>query len=422
MIKHFFNTPLVSGGRFHFTLLWAAMQFYLQAMRQVVLALILVAGCLPAAVAQDTYYSIFSYTHFIPQVTINDRAASLQSGVYPEYYRTHSVRSDMRWVTRHDSTLTAFWLEKGDTILHLLTELSGIEWYEEEFDIYLVRYFPALGSGDPLIIPMGGMKSGSLIEAAPSGKHQALNLIFQLSRRMLAQTVQPEDAIRLGIADHPLMRPGPYRRDNLALLLAIAVSQNIIGLDSTRESYRSAFWVEHTPGRKLFELYFLNKWVLTPDQTLADWIAAEPYGSRLVVATRPPRPTRRTTAASTRVYIEGLPLQGELGFSVKVNEANYLEIDTIDVYRLAYACGLRAGDRIHSVDNQRVRTHRRLVERILEGLENEGATVRILRDDSFETIIVRHMDLAIPDEELYPDDFLDYDSVSTDSNSLESEY
>ncbi len=358
--------------------------------------------------AQDAYYSIFNFSHFIPKVGINDRSVTLQESLYPKYYAHHSASRDMRWVQRNDSLLRAFWEEKGDTVLHILTELSGIEWYEGEFDIYLVRFYPTLGSPDPLILPLGGMKNGELIEAAPSDGNLIFNLVYQLAHRMLAQTVQPEDSVYLRIADHPLMRPSSLRRDNLALLLTLSVCQNIMGIDSTEEIYQSAFWVAHTPGRKIFEEYFRNKWVLTLDHTLADWIAEEPYGSPLVVATRPPRPPKKTLHDNAHLFLEGLPLKGRLGFSVKRDESNYLVVDTIDIYRLAYACGLRVGDKIRTVDDYRVRNHRQLVEKILERLkEGEAATLQIVRDKAVETIVIQPMEL--PDTLYYtPSDSTDF--------------
>jgi hypothetical protein len=375
-------------------------------------AFLLVAS---TAVTQDTYYSIFSYQYSIPRVSVNNRSVSLQASLYPEFYQSHSAAHDMRWVAENDSQLVARWNTQGDTILHILTELSGIEWVEQDFDIYLVRYFPTLGADDPLVLPIGGVKRGDLIEAAPSGGSALLNLIFQLSRRMLSQTVQPEDSVFTWTAEHPLMRPGPYRRDNLAMLLAAATCQNIIGLDSTRDVYTSAFWQQHLPGRQIFEDYLLNKWILTPDRTLADWIAAEPHGSALVAATRPPRMQERPEGAGRKLHIDGLPLEGQLGLSVRIDEANYLVVDTIDVYRLAYACGLRIGDRIRSVNGYRVRTHRQLVERILEMLNDGGATLRILRDEGIESVVLRPIDLYHQEIELYPLDSLYIDTLPPDS-------
>ncbi len=414
------------SGKPHFTLLSRKPPSYLLSMKKLGLFLIAAVCCLSAVVAQEAYYSIFSYTHFIPKVSINDRSVSLQAALYPKFYETRSAARDIRWVARNDSQFVAFWLEKGDTVLHILTELAGIPWYEAEFDIYLVRYFPTIGSADPLIIPSGGLKTGSLIEAAPSGNRLVLNLIFQLSKRMLAQAVQPEDPIFLRIADHPLMRPGPYRCDNLAMLLAIATCQNIIGLDSTYDAYHSAFWVEHTPGRRIFEEYFLNKWILTPDHTLADWISKEPYGSRLVSITRPPRMPKRPAGSRDRVFIEGLPLKGQLGLSVRIDETNYLVVDTIDVYRLAYACGLRVGDRIRTVDGYRVKTHRQLVERILDNLEDGGVVLQVLRDDQIETVLIQPMflpdmydSLYIEEEYFLPDDSFQVIPDTTYDESLE---
>ncbi|MCK4858004.1 MAG: hypothetical protein KAT58_08555, partial [candidate division Zixibacteria bacterium] len=95
-------------------------------MKKLGLFLIAAVCCLSVVVAQEAYYSIFSYTHFIPKVSINDRSVSLQAGLYPKYYETRSAARDIRWVARNDSQFVAFWSEKGDTILHILTELAGI--------------------------------------------------------------------------------------------------------------------------------------------------------------------------------------------------------------------------------------------------------------------------------------------------------
>jgi hypothetical protein len=392
-------------------------------MKKVVLLLIASVFCTSIVKSQETYPFIFTFTHFIPEVGISDRSVSLQASLYPEFYRTRSSVSDMQWVAEKDSQIVTFWSEKGDTILHVLTELSGIEWSEKEFDAYLIRYYPSIGSAEPLIIPIGGIKTNSLIEAAPSGNTLILNLIFQLSKRMLAQTVQSTDSTTLKIADHPLMRSGPYRRDNLAMLLALASCNNIIGLDSTIDAYHSAFWVAHFPGRQILEEHFLNKWVLTPDHTLADWIAQEPYWSHLVALTSPPRVRQKPAGQGQRSFIEGLPIKGQLGFSIKLDNANYLVVDTIDVYRLAYACGLRVGDRIHAVDGYRVRTHRELVERILDKLEQGGSTLEILRNNDRESVIVRPMALPEPDDSLYFEEkyFLHDDTLPVRLDSVSNE-
>ncbi len=351
------------------------------------LVILILAG---SVVGQDTYYSIFSYSNYIPEVRINDHAVSLQENLYPQWYTSHSVTSDMRWVAQHDSALTAFWQQQGDTVLHILTEFSGIDWHETAFDIYLVRYFPTIGSSDPLIIPVGGLHGGGLIEAAPEGSRQILNLVFQLAKRMLAQAFQPEDGVYHPIMAHRLMNPGPYRRDNLAMLLAINTCQNIIGIDSTYAAYESAFWKERFPGRQIFEKYFLNGWLLSPDQTLAEWVSEEPENSQMVMATRPPRPVRPNTNDGPRPYIEDLPLKGQLGFTVRGNGSGNLVVEKVDVYRLGYACGLRVDDVIRRVDGRMVRNHKTLVEITLEGLEKRGGvTYEIIRDGYTEQIVIQ---------------------------------
>ncbi len=373
--------------------------------------------------AQDTYYSFFSYNGFTPKVGVNDRSTALQSSLYPQMYRQQAVRGDMRWLAQNDSSLVTFWEAQGDTVLHIMRELSGIEWYESEFDVYLVRYFPTLGSSDPMILPIGGMGDGTVFEVAPDGSRLILNLMFQLSRRMLAQAVQPEDSVILGIAYHPLMQPGPYRQDNLAMLLAMATCQNIIGYDSTYDAYQSAFWKYHSLGRDIFEKYFLDQWILSPDRPLADWIAAEPYGSQLVKLTRPPKPVRRGPGPKQRQFVEGLPLEGELGFSVKLDESSRLMVSQIDTYRLAYANGLREGDRIFRVDGRRVKTQKAMVEHILNGLDNGGAILEIIREGNTETLLLQPIKTLDEIDYYYLDasDEMDADSVAPPVNPLDED-
>lgn len=377
--------------------------------------MMLAAVASQSAYPQETYYSIFSYDHFTPQVRINDRTASLQASLLPDMYAGRSTARDMRWLTANDSNLVAFWTEKGDTVLHILCELSGIEWNEASFDIYTVRYGPSLGSANPLIIPVGGIARGSLLTAVPTDNRLVLNLVFQLAGRMLDQTVQPEDSIFYPMAAHPLMQPGPYRRDNLAMLLALATCQNMVGYDSTKAAFESAFWQQNVPGIHVFREHFQNGWVLTPEHTLADQVLAEPLGSRLVLATRPPRRPRTTGSAKPRMFVEGLPLKGKLGFAVKHNGSGQLQVSQIDPYRLAYACGLQEGDIIRRVDGMLARNHKDLVERILASYENDGTTLQIIRDGSVESVILQPFELPLFDEEFFEDDYPELDSIATDS-------
>ncbi|UCE24807.1 MAG: hypothetical protein JSU74_01795 [Candidatus Zixiibacteriota bacterium] len=374
---------------------------------------VLCCVCLAGLVsAQDAFYSIFSYSYFIPKVRINDRAVHLQQNVLPSLYRERSASRDMRWVSENDSAITAFWQQQGDTVLHILREFSGIEWHESEFDIYLVRYFPTIGSSDPVIIPLGGFSKGSLIEAAPQGNRLILNLVFQLARRMLAQANQPEDNMILSISYHPLMRPSQYRLDNLAMLLAFNTCQNIIGLDSTLDAYESAFWKNKFAGREIFEKYLKDSWILAPDQTLADWVAQEPTNSQLVYVTRPPRRVRSSSVTNQAQLVEGLPLKGRLGFSVRRGDGNQLVVNDVDVYRLGYACGLRTDDIIRRVDGRVVRNQKIMVEHILAGLESGGAVVEIIRGGNTEEVLIQPII-----QDLYFDDF-ETDEYFDDSDTL----
>lgn len=340
------------------------------------------------AAAQNPYPAPSTTHAGIPRVSVIDNAVALQTGLYQDYYRTHSAEADLRWVRDNDSSLVAFWETSGGLILRLLSQNAGISWVEREFDLYLLRFYPTSGEGDPLVIPLGGTRTGGLTEAPPSGARLQFGLIYQLARRMLAQVDRPENIADLSIASHPLMQPGPYRRDNLAMLLALVTAEQVMGLDSTFDAYQSAYWKHRHPGREIFEEYLLKEWILTPDRPLATWIAREPYGSRLVTAVRPQRPARAGDGAA-RQRVEGLPLKGRLGFSVGIDERNRLVVDKLDPERLAFASGLHEGDIIRQVDGARVTSQKQLIERIIRGLNGIGATLSIQRDGQPMTVILR---------------------------------
>jgi len=367
-------------------------------MRSVILTLIcllLSAPMLyPQQLVEDTPKAApVRYDLPVPEARLNNRAAQFQASLYPEYYLSHSVRADMRWVREHDSALTVFWQNKGDSVLWLLGRLSGLDWVEDRFDIYLLKYYPSFGGADPLAIPLSGKRAGAQVIAAPEGAAQKFNLIYRLAHRMLIQAEKADDPLYRSVATHPLMQPGPYRRDNLAMLLTLVTSQQVLGLDSTFEVYQSPFWKEETPGREVFEKYLLNAWILTPERTLAEWVTNESPLSALVEATRPPR-FRPAGEVGQGESIEGLPLRGQLGMAVQLGENGRLTVTGIDSTRLAFACGVREGDIIRSIRGKRPNTHKEVVEYILESLDRGGATMLILRNGADKTLLIQPRDLA----------------------------
>ncbi|MEW6050531.1 MAG: PDZ domain-containing protein [Candidatus Zixiibacteriota bacterium] len=325
---------------------------------------------------------------FIPEVHINDRAVSLQAELYPEVYANGSAAGDMAWVAANSSELSAFWNNFGDSALVLLARLSGLQWRETGFDMYLLRYFPTSGSAEPLLLPIGGVRQGSLIEAVPVGAVSTFNLIFHLSERMLAQATRPDASGFFFVANHPLMDPTPFRRQQLAMLLALAAGQELLGSDSTSAAYESIFWRRQFAARPLFEQYFKTNWILKPDHPLARWLADEPATSELVLATAlPEEPSLERKPR--RQFIEGVPLKGEFGFAARMNSSNRLIVEKIDETRLAYLCGLRQGDIINQVNGRRVASQRELIEEILKDFESSGALLQIARGSAKQTIFLR---------------------------------
>lgn len=367
-------------------------------MKRLILIIMLLAALSVSAQDQDTTVPLpFTFADPIPYVRLNHEAVELQRALYPGHYAEYNARSDLRWAAQSDDSLESFWLTQGDTVLHILTELSGIAWTESAFDMYILRYFPSIGSPEPLVIPVGGMRRGEVIEAAPVGKVMKLNVIYQLARRMLDQA--NESTNQPGLVYHPLMRPGAYRRDNLALVLAAATAAYVLGPDSAHDAVNSAFWRQHFPGIRIYESHFSgNDWTLSPERTLASRVLAESPTSALVAATRPPRrPDPSMQRAQT--FVEGLPLKGDLGMAISIADNGLLRVDALDPMRAAFAAGLQEGDLIRTVDNRRVQTHRELVERILETMYDRGAVLQIMRDGAVHTLVLRPV-TAAPLEEL----------------------
>jgi len=369
---------------------------------------LLLAG---TAVPQQTYYTLFRYRSFIPAVAINDRSVALQAAVYPDLYKIRAAETDMKWVSESDTEIVRFWKQKGDTVLHILTELSGMEWKEAEFDIYLVRHFPTVGSSDPLVIPIGGIGPRGLLEEVPQDNRLTLNLAFQMARRLLSQVERSDEPTAFALTSHPLMRQTPLRRDCMAMLLALVTCQNMLGYDKANEAFESEFWDRHFPAKEVFKTYLMNKWVLSPDKTLASKILNESRNSELVEATRPPRPRTTATDGQPVTQIAGISPSGKLGFSVRYESGNAMVIDTIDANRLAYANGLRAGDQIKRVEGQVVRTFRDLVDKILSGIDKGGAEIEYVRDNKIHILTLQKMLLPVYEsEDLYFEE-LDEDSA-----------
>ncbi|HOZ07255.1 MAG TPA: PDZ domain-containing protein, partial [candidate division Zixibacteria bacterium] len=217
-----------------------------------------------------------------------------------------------------------------------------------------------------------------------------LNVIYQLARRLLDQA--SESAGHSGLADHPLLRPGPYRRDILALVLAGAAAEGVLGRDSAQGAIRSAFWRNHFPGIEIYESYFAGgDWALSPQDPLVTRVLAEPPTSALMAATNPaPRPE----STGKRTSVEGLPLSGELGMAISVADNGLLRVDALDPQRAAYASGLREGDLIRTVDGRRVKNHRELVEQILKTMTRRGATLQLVREGGAKAVVVRPVTAA----------------------------
>ncbi len=280
--------------------------------------------------------------------------------------------------------------------------------------MYFLRYYSTIGSANPLILPLGGVKKNIYIEAAQEIQKQKLLLIYQLAKRMLSQANRP-DGGRLSISFHPLMKQTPFRFDNLAMLLAVTTSYSILGVDTTYDVTQSKFWKNSFRGRKLFEKYFERDWILTPEKTLSDYIASEPTRSKLVSVTRTPRVKKPDVYAENRTFVEDLPLKGKFGFAVKLNDAAHPTVTVIDEYRLAYACGLRTDDIIRRIDGRIVRNHKQIVEYILGKFNDGGSILEVRRMGQSMEIIIQPLEIDYFQDDYYLDEYNQDDTVYFDT-------
>lgn len=322
-------------------------------------------------------------------VTIDDQPVALQASLYPALYTTSSAVDDISWVTRSDSSLVQFVRQSGDSIFTALSALSGIAWRDSSIQIRLLRYFPSLGTADPMLLPIGGIRIGALSEAIPAGPVQKLQLIYLLSHRMLLEGLQSKAPTFPLLSNHPLMQPTPLRRDNLAFLLALAVSNRLLGRDTTYQAYQSPFWKRHLPGREIFDQYLYHVWNLSPERPLTRWLAEEVADSRLVEVTDLATDQSAGSAVSRRPAIEGVSSVGRLGFSVRVGSGSQMIVDRIDSSRTAYRCGLRTGDVLRTVDGKKPRNQKELIELLLDQIESGGAMLAVTRNGKSETLFVR---------------------------------
>jgi hypothetical protein len=324
----------------------------------------------------------------LPRVTINSSAVSFQASLYPDYYLNNSPNADMRWVANNDSLIRAFWQFQGDSVLAKLALLGGISWVEPSFDIYLLRFYPSAGESNPLIIPLGGQLRGVAIEAPPDRAGLLFSIIYQLAQRLIAQTQLSGSNVSQPVANHPLLQAGPFRRDNLAILLTLAVAPLFIGPESTLAVYTSPSWRVRTPGRQVFEEQIQGKWLVTAQKPLAQWLKDEPYDSPLVEMTRPLRAADDDNSEVVVTSMAGLPPKGLLGFTVKTSNGKF-EVDKIDPNRAGFASGLRSGDVISQVDAKRVASVKELFERMLAGLDGGASTLTVFRGGKLTTVIIR---------------------------------
>jgi len=317
----------------------------------------------------------------VPTVEFIIDNLNLMRAFYPLHYENEQeIRRDIRFVNRNDSVFYAVWDSLGYAILTTMTSLSGIEWVEQDLKLYLMKYLPRDRVYDPAMFPLEGIKTNNYVEAAPTGRHQLMNLIVLFSGRNIQQLFDPR-SIQHYLSDHPLLQQSGYRFDVLATTLALATAKYIIQPDSLELILASDSWKRHNPGWNTYKNHFRHDWVLTSETPLVTYLANEPYNSALVNLTRPPRINR--PKPEDLIVVEPAKLSaggGRLGFSVIKTPLGLLEIVDIDTLGLGFISGLQIGDLIKRVNGEVVRSTRDLMGKIINKLDSDGVYMIVIRE------------------------------------------
>jgi hypothetical protein len=354
----------------------------LTAMRS--LTVMLIVSCVAVmAFAQNQPSAVGQVPHM--SLTVS---APLQESIYPEIYSRESSSRDMAWVRKNDSLIESFVAQFGDSVMTSITKLTGFLLPSANVRVHLVRYYPSTGSSYPVIIPIGGVRSSERIVALPTGNGQIFNLLYQISRWAVAEAAG-DSRVKGSIVDHPLMRPGAWQSDNLSMLLALTLGEQFLGVDSTNAQWVSPFWRRQFVSWDACNIYLRGVWKLSAEKPLLRWLDDEPWDSDLVKSFAPPRVEVQDPTGT--IADRDIPGEGILGIMLKSEEKNVYLIDKIDSTRLAFACGLRQGDRILRVGTEGSSNQLQLVGKILEGYDRGATTVYVKRANKTLPVILRPM-------------------------------
>lgn len=322
----------------------------------------------------------------LPSVRMIDDNYDYMTSLFPDDYPLRRQRiKACSTITPVSESLKVFWEEQGDAVLYYLSYYAGIQWVEPEFDIYLVKYYPDYACHNPITIPLTGKKNGDRIIALPQDLSHYITLFQQLARRLLDQTAFPGSSPYY-LSNHPLLKKTERRFDNMANLLALQTMADFTDIDSVLTIFRSAHWCQREIGQAVLFDYFWDKWKLSGDSTLADFLAAEPYGSKLVALTRRPV-TRKPRHSGWGNHQLQAPPGGRIGISVARDRSGFFKVVNIDSLKLGYISGLRKDDLIRNIDGTAPRNIKKLFSLILESLDR-GAHINIVRLDIPETVII----------------------------------
>ncbi len=316
----------------------------------------------------------------VPTLTTRIDNAELQYTLYPVFYSSHDVDEDMRWVQKNSVAAEAFLALNGQAALEKLSTLSGCSWQETELKLILLRYYPTPGSADPLIVPLGAVRTGDAAIAAPTGEELAIDILFQLAKRLLI-TGAPNE-----VRSHPLLSKDPYYLDNLAMLLARSVALQLYDETAVQAALDSPFWRRFWTGKAIYSKYLAGKWILSPDRPLLTYVKAEPTDSDF---SRAAKIESIETIPVERTVSPDLVPNSRLGMALSDDGSKRLLVAAVDETKIAYLCGVRSGDRIVSINGKQPKTVREAVELTLMRLDNGGSTMEIARGGTTRSMVLR---------------------------------
>jgi hypothetical protein len=188
---------------------------------------------------------------------------------------------DVRWVESHSGDLVEWWEERGASYLSRASQLAGLAWPYADVEVYLVRTWPVLSIEYPLVLALGTMGDRTGEEVPDDDDLHVLLLAHQLTHYLLDDpTFLPRER-RPAAYEHPFMAPGNLEAEAMVNWVTYTALEEMWGRERLQRATALDLWRRLNPGHAYVVDELMPRWRLSPQSSLARWLAANPRGSEI---------------------------------------------------------------------------------------------------------------------------------------------